>query len=314
MTAEQLQRFKDFYKKEGLPLPKGMGGSNGDSVDTSPKSDSFSDIVEKRVSAPEPPDAFAARVRDGVDIMRQKSRAREEAALAGDGPAPEPPDAFPARVRDGMDIMRQKSRAREEAALADAEQDDTEAFDKLFGTVDGEVPEQDDTEAFDKLFGTVGGEVGQPAETPTVEEMNSRNEEFGDSFDFMEGSEEYPAGRDKKSDRKAQRKAKRKSKRKGKEPLIATEAGRTIDEIGAPERGLGDYAADAMAESAEQAPEVDYSDQAIALFKNTHGTSFDPKSRMDRGKLEKMKAILAERGGLGEMSPNQFALQVYRSS
>jgi hypothetical protein len=214
--------------------------------------------------------------------MKQNSRAREEA------------DIFKARVRDGMNTMKQNSRAREEALLADAEQDDTEAFDKLFGTV--------------------GGEVGQPAETPTLEEMQSRNEEFGDSFDFMEGSEEYPAGRDKKSDRKAERKAKRKSKRKGKgkEPLIATEAGRTIDEIGAPERGLGDYAADAMAESAEPAPEVDYSDQAIALFKNTHGTSFDPKSRTDRGKLEKMKSLLAERGGMGEMTDNQFALQFYR--
>jgi hypothetical protein len=56
----------------------------------------------------------------------------------------------------------------------------------------------------------------------------------------------------------------------------------------------------------------DYEDQAIALFKNTHGTSFDPKSRTDRGKLENMKSMLAERGGLGEMSPNQFALQFYR--
>ncbi len=55
-----------------------------------------------------------------------------------------------------------------------------------------------------------------------------------------------------------------------------------------------------------------YEDQAIALFKNTHGTSFDPKSRTDRGKLENMKSMLAERGGLGEMSPNQFALQFYR--
>jgi len=148
---------------------------------------------------------------------------------------------------------------------------------------------------------------GVPSETPTLEE-------FGDSFDFMEGSEDYPAGRAKKSARKVKRRSKRKSKLEGGEPLIATEAGRTIDEIGAPERGLGEYAADAMAESAEPAPEVDYTDQAIALFKNTHGTSFDPKSSMDRGKLEKMKAILADMGGLGEMSPNQFALQVYRNS
>jgi len=58
----------------------------------------------------------------------------------------------------------------------------------------------------------------------------------------------------------------------------------------------------------------DYEDQAIALFKNTHGTSFDPKSSMDRGKLEKMKSMLADMGGLGGMTPNQFALQVYRNS
>ncbi len=282
MSTEQL--FKEFLKFYNTMNPAGMGATgaaalSAEEEEEAAQGDSFSDIVEKRASAP---DSFEARVRDGMNTMKQNSRAREEA------------DIFKARVRDGMNTMKQNSRAREEALLADAEQDDTEAFDKLFGTV--------------------GGEVGQPAETPTLEEMQSRNEEFGDSFDFMEGSEEYPAGRDKKSDRKAERKAKRKSKRKGKgkEPLIATEAGRTIDEIGAPERGLGDYAADAMAESAEPAPEVDYSDQAIALFKNTHGTSFDPKSRTDRGKLEKMKSLLAERGGMGEMTDNQFALQFYR--
>jgi hypothetical protein len=59
---------------------------------------------------------------------------------------------------------------------------------------------------------------------------------------------------------------------------------------------------------------VDYTDEAIGLFKNTHGTEFDPNSKMDRGKLEKMKSMLAKQGGLGEMTPNQFALQVYRNS
>ena len=58
----------------------------------------------------------------------------------------------------------------------------------------------------------------------------------------------------------------------------------------------------------------DYEDQAIALFKNTHGGPFDPKSSMDRGKLEKMKSMLADMGGMGNMTPNQFALQVYRNS
>lgn len=61
-------------------------------------------------------------------------------------------------------------------------------------------------------------------------------------------------------------------------------------------------------------PEVDYTDEAVGLFKNTHGTEFDPNSKMDREKLEKMKGMLAKQGGLGEMSANQFALQVYRNS
>jgi len=62
------------------------------------------------------------------------------------------------------------------------------------------------------------------------------------------------------------------------------------------------------------ASEVDYDRQAVRLFKNTHGTSFDPNSRMDEGKLEKMKSMLSDMGGLGKMSSNEFALQFYRNS
>jgi hypothetical protein len=67
-------------------------------------------------------------------------------------------------------------------------------------------------------------------------------------------------------------------------------------------------------EEATAEPEVDYTDEAVGLFKNTHGTEFDPNSKMDRGKLDKMKGMLAKQGGLGGMSANQFALQVYRNS
>jgi hypothetical protein len=66
-----------------------------------------------------------------------------------------------------------------------------------------------------------------------------------------------------------------------------------------------------LAGGAEE-PEADYTEEAIGLFKNTHATEFDPKSSMDRGKLEKMKKLLAKQGGLGDMTANQFALQVYR--
>jgi len=63
--------------------------------------------------------------------------------------------------------------------------------------------------------------------------------------------------------------------------------------------------------SVPEEPEVDYTDKAISLFKNTHGSDFDPNSVKDKGKLEDMKKLLAQNKGK-EMSPNQFALQFYR--
>lgn len=68
-----------------------------------------------------------------------------------------------------------------------------------------------------------------------------------------------------------------------------------------------------LAGGAEE-PEVDYTQQAVDLFKTVHATEYDPKSSMDKGKLEKMKSMLAKQGGLGDMTANQFALQVYRNS
>lgn len=104
----------------------------------------------------------------------------------------------------------------------------------------------------------------------------------------------------------------------------------TLDEIEAADIKAGamednmdlqDYEDQDMRSSEDEADEPDepdetvgdYSDQALGLFKNTHGTGFDPKSSKDRGKLKKMKDILAAQGGLGDMSPNQFALNLYRS-
>jgi hypothetical protein len=49
------------------------------------------------------------------------------------------------------------------------------------------------------------------------------------------------------------------------------------------------------------------------LFKVTMGTSFDPKSRMDRGKMEQMKQFFAEQGGLKGRTANRFALDYYKT-
>jgi hypothetical protein len=70
----------------------------------------------------------------------------------------------------------------------------------------------------------------------------------------------------------------------------------------------------AAEEVLEEEAQEDYTQQAVDLFKTVHATEFDPKSSMDKGKLEKMKSMLEKQGGLGDMSANQFALQVYRNS
>jgi len=76
-----------------------------------------------------------------------------------------------------------------------------------------------------------------------------------------------------------------------------------------------DVSGDRKAEVISEDPE-DYTDKAIEIFKDLHATEFDPKSRMDRGKLEKMKSMLADVGGIGdeEGAVNKFALQFYRNS
>jgi hypothetical protein len=323
MTAEQLQKAKDFFKKEGIPLPKGLGSSNDDSeaveyrtgaaVDPSPKGEEFAGNIERRVAAAQ---ALADKVKGGISDLatrfatgaglRDKQLAEDAAGFIGKSD----------EELSGMDPIEFDREELTGRTLAE----DAEGFkamsDAELGGIDSSDFEQEE------LYGDSDPlDFSYPAER-SLEDSKKRDMANSDAEKAMFADMEMQR-KNARAEKEAAKKAARKAKRKGEggyvdpqggEPLITTEAGRTIDEIGAPERGLGDYAADAMAESAEPAPEVDYSDQAIALFKNTHGTSFDPKSRMDRGKLEKMKAILAERGGLGEMSPNQFALQVYRSS
>ena len=51
---------------------------------------------------------------------------------------------------------------------------------------------------------------------------------------------------------------------------------------------------------------------ALRLFKNAHNSSFDPKSSMDKKKMATLRKLLADQGGLGDMTDNQFALKLYR--
>lgn len=53
--------------------------------------------------------------------------------------------------------------------------------------------------------------------------------------------------------------------------------------------------------------------EAEKLFAVTHGGPFDPKSKMDKGKMERIKALMADPSSKG-LTPNQFALRIYRQS
>ena len=61
---------------------------------------------------------------------------------------------------------------------------------------------------------------------------------------------------------------------------------------------------------------ADYTGKAIEIFEDLHGVEFNPKSGDDVGKLEKMKSMLADVGGIGDSQAdiNKFALQFYRNS
>jgi hypothetical protein len=54
-------------------------------------------------------------------------------------------------------------------------------------------------------------------------------------------------------------------------------------------------------------------DRALALFQNTHGGPFDPKSSMDKGKMAVIKNLMAQKGS-ETLTPNQFSLRIYRQS
>ena len=52
--------------------------------------------------------------------------------------------------------------------------------------------------------------------------------------------------------------------------------------------------------------------KAEQLFKTTHGSGFDPKSSMDKRKMEEITGLLSKAGS-DKLTPNQFALKIYRS-
>jgi hypothetical protein len=92
---------------------------------------------------------------------------------------------------------------------------------------------------------------------------------------------------------------------------VETDSGEGFDADGSLKQGL-----DALASQQEQPKAKPVIDPTTVekLFQVTHGTPYDPKSRMDKRKRIEIESALEEMGGLGKMTPNQFALQMYRRS
>ena len=53
--------------------------------------------------------------------------------------------------------------------------------------------------------------------------------------------------------------------------------------------------------------------RALALFNNTHGSAFDPKSSMDKKKMAAITSLMSKAGS-DKLTPNQFAMQIYRTT
>jgi len=76
-------------------------------------------------------------------------------------------------------------------------------------------------------------------------------------------------------------------------------------------------AAEMPAAESEEAPKAKAlltPEKAQELFSTIHGGSFDPKSRMDKQKMAQIEELAMELGpdAFEAMSPNQFALRIYR--
>ena len=59
--------------------------------------------------------------------------------------------------------------------------------------------------------------------------------------------------------------------------------------------------------------QADLTEKAIALFRHTHGGPFNPKSSMDKKKMAAIQGLLSQEGS-DKLTPNQFALAIYRTT
>jgi hypothetical protein len=98
---------------------------------------------------------------------------------------------------------------------------------------------------------------------------------------------------------------------------IASGSEATTQESGGNQRSPMDrqMVADVTAGAPKAIPVAEPMDnnRALALFNNTHGSAFDPKSSMDKKKMAAITSLMSKAGS-DKLTPNQFAMQIYRTT
>ena len=295
------QVFKNFLKFYNKTNPTGMGATAAAALpaaaeekEEAAQGDSFSGIVEKRASAPdpepEPEHEPLPNAKYGVGIYHPHLKPTKygNVGIASDQKL-YPDLGFTWANKEEGDFTVRPYTMEEMKAVAGDNQD-------LFGTGYDDGPPTADPEA----------KPAEPAAEISIEDSSNID------MDNSEAEMIRPTRELRQDHLESSKKAfGTKSRDKSRQAEEDREA-----HLESSKKAFGTKSRDVMAESAEPASEVDYTDKAIEIFKDLHATEFDPKSRMDRGKLEKMKSMLADVGGIGDEdgAANKFALQFYRNS
>ena len=231
-----------------------------------------------------------------AQIAALQAQLQEVLAQEGLVPAPEPPDAKSALARADVSTMQEA-----------VEQRLKQGFSKI-----GDFGEQG--------LSKIGDIVAAARERMRQgEEARKAEEERMSAPDPMEGKYEASlAEQAKEQEAEDAVEAKRRTiKRDQKRKKRREKKARKAEEkrMSAPDPMEGKYEASLAEQAKEQEAEDAEAEMDPALeelFKDVHGGPFDPKSKTDLRKMGEIKRLLAEQGGQGDMTNNQFALKLYR--
>ena len=156
-----------------------------------------------------------------------------------------------------------------------------------------------------KAAGATPTKTSSPSAIPDVAPEPEVDAEAAEARGRMADEMEPVIARDQKRKKRAARKAARAAESLGSGAEAAGRAAKSIGDM------VSAVASPDVSDAAKAVPVDDA--QAMDLFKTVHGGDFDPKSSMDKTKLAQIKENLKKDEYKG-LSPNQFALRMYREA